>query len=235
MSREEKKSPVGLPKNTSNGSLPSSPVRQLLIVDDNELTCQQLQKVLQANPALKVEYSTNGNKALQALEDAAYSILVTDLRMPELNGMELLRKVQERSLPVTVIVTTGHGSIDEAVQAIRLGAYDFLTKPVDVDHLRLVIDRALRERAMLDELTALRSELKNKYAFQNILSRNPQMHAVFELISNVAYTNTTVLIEGETGTGKEQVARAVHATSHERSGPFVAVNCAALPETLLES
>jgi DNA-binding NtrC family response regulator len=106
---------------------------------------------------------------------------------------------------------------------------------VDVDHLRLVVDRALRERALQDEVVALREQLQTRYSFQNILSKNPRMHAVFELINNVAQTNTTVLIEGETGTGKEQVARALHAASHHSGGPFVPVNCAALPETLLES
>jgi DNA-binding NtrC family response regulator len=209
--------------------------RRLLIVDDNELTCKQLQTLLQADPSLKVDFLVDANKAIKALEQTSYSILLTDLRMPKLNGMDLIRQIQERRLPVTVIVTTGHGSILEAVEAIRLGAYDFLSKPVDVDQLRLVIDRALRERRLQDELATLRMELQSKYAFQNILSKSPRMHAVFELISNVAHTNTTVLIEGETGTGKEQVARAVHATAHNRSGPFVAINCAALPETLLES
>src|SRR5207244_7481197 len=145
------------------------------------------------------------------------------------------KEVQESSLPVTVIVTTGHGSIDEAVQAIRLGAYDFLTKPIDVENLRLVVQRALRERSLQDEVASLRAQLQTRFSFQNILSKNPHMHAVFELINNVAHTNTTVLIEGETGTGKEQVARAIHQASGHRTGPLIAVNCAALPETLLES
>jgi DNA-binding NtrC family response regulator len=143
--------------------------------------------------------------------------------------------VQSRRLPVTIIVTTGHGSIDEAVQAIRLGAYDFLTKPIDVENLRLVIQRALRERALQDEVALLRNQLQSRYSFHNIISKNPHMHQVFELISNVAPTMSTVLIEGETGTGKEQVARAIHYASLHRNGPLVAVNCAALPESLLES
>jgi DNA-binding NtrC family response regulator len=209
--------------------------RHLMIVDDNELTCKQLQHLLQAESSHKVDYFTEAAQALKALEQGPYSLLLTDLRMPKMSGMDLIRQVQERHLPVTTIVTTGHGSINEAVEAIRLGAYDFLTKPVDVEQLRLVIDRALRERSLQDELAALRRELQSKYAFQNILSKNPRMHAIFELISNVGHTNTTVLIEGETGTGKEQVARAVHGASHHREGPFVAINCAALPETLLES
>jgi two-component system, NtrC family, response regulator AtoC len=149
--------------------------------------------------------------------------------------MELIQEIQTRRLPVTVIVTTGHGSINEAVRAIRMGAYDFLTKPIDVDYLRLVVERALRERSLLDEVNSLRLQLKSRHTFNNILSKNAHMHAIFELISNVAGTNTTVLVEGETGTGKEEVARAIHAASPRRSGPLIAVNCAALPETLLES
>jgi DNA-binding NtrC family response regulator len=209
--------------------------RNLLIVDDNELTCKQMQQVLQTATAHKVDFVTDANQALRALEQGVYSVMLTDLCMPKFSGMDLIRQVHERRLPVSIIVTTGHGSINEAVEAIRLGAYDFLTKPVDVEHLELVIDRALRERGLQDELATLRKELQDKFAFHNILSKNPRMHAIFELISNVAHTNTTVLIEGETGTGKEQVARAIHASAHHRAGPFVAVNCAALPETLLES
>lgn len=209
--------------------------RRILIVDDNESACKQLQALLQSNPALEVSFLTDGHQALAELEKNNYSILVTDLRMPKLDGLDLIREIQGRREPVTIIVTTGHGSIDDAVQAMRLGAYDFLTKPIDVEHLRLVIARALRERALLDEVAQLRTQLQTQYTFQNILSKNPRMHAVFELINNVADTNTTILIEGETGTGKEQVACAVHMASHQRNGAFVAVNCAALPETLLES
>jgi DNA-binding NtrC family response regulator len=164
-----------------------------------------------------------------------YSILLTDLRIPRLDGMELIQEVQSRRIPVTVIVMTGHASIDEAVQAMRLGAYDFLTKPLDPEHLRLVIDRALRERSLQDEVVYLREQLRSRYAFQSIISKNPRMHAIFELVNNVANTTTTVLIEGETGTGKEELARAIHQASHVRAGPLVPVNCAALPETLLES
>ena len=156
--------------------------------------------------------------------------------MPRLDGMKLIERIQERKLPVTVVVMTGYGSIDRAVQAVRMGAYDFMSKPVDPEHLRLVVERILRERTLQDEVLQLREQLQDRYAFRGVLSVNPKMHAVFELIRSVAETTTTVLIEGETGTGKEQVARAIHeASSTLRSGPFVAVNCAALPETLLES
>ncbi|HLJ93867.1 MAG TPA: sigma-54 dependent transcriptional regulator [Gemmataceae bacterium] len=231
------------PANDSSTPLSPAPLakdgepvpRRILIVEDNETARRQLQQLLQSDLQLQVDATGDGNKALHDLAEHNYSIVITDLRMPRLDGMELIKEVQQRRLPVTIIVTTGHGSIDEAVQAIRLGAYDFLTKPIDVDHLRLVVQRALRERTLQDEVASLREQLKSRYSFHNILSKNPHMHAVFELISNVAHTNTTVLIEGETGTGKEQVARAIHQASANRTGPLIAVNCAALPETLLES
>jgi DNA-binding NtrC family response regulator len=214
---------------------PPLPARGVLIVEDDEASRNKLQALLQTDAGLRVDTTKDGDQALQKMMENNYSILITDLRMPRLDGMQLLKEVQRRGLPVTVIVTTGYGSIDDAVQAIRMGAYDFLTKPIDVDNLRLVLQRALRDRALQDEVALLRSQLQSRFQFHNVLSKNPRMHAAFELIANVAHTTTTVLIEGETGTGKEQVARAIHQASVGRTGPLVAVNCAALPENLLES
>jgi DNA-binding NtrC family response regulator len=204
-------------------------------VDDNATSRKQLQVMLQSDPALIVDVVAHGAEALKALTERAYSAIITDLRMPQMSGMQLLEEIQKRKLSVAVIVTTGFGSINEAVQAMRLGATDFLTKPVDLEHLRLVLGRALRERALLDEVQMLRERLQSDYSFQNMLSKSPRMHAVFELIGHVADTASTVLIEGETGTGKELVAQAIHDASGRRQGPLVAVNCAAMPETLLES
>jgi DNA-binding NtrC family response regulator len=209
--------------------------RRILVVEDSETTRKQLQHLLEAEFNARVDTAADGTEALEALIERPYSLVLTDLKMPRVDGMELIAEVQKRRLPVTVIVTTGHGSIHEAVQAMRLGAYDFLTKPLDFQHLSLIIERALRERTLQDEVAQLREQLQSRFSFHNILSKNSKMHAVFELISNVAQTGSTVLIEGETGTGKEQVARAIHQSSHVRSGPLVAINCAALPETLLES
>jgi DNA-binding NtrC family response regulator len=213
---------------------PQSLQRRILIADDNELTRQQLQKLLE-DTNIKVDAVSDGAQALKALAAHNYSILITDLRMPNTDGIQLMEEIQKRGLPVTIIITTGHGSIDEAVHAMRQGVYDFITKPVDIQHLLLVVKRALRERVLQDEVTYLREQLQNRYSFQNILSKNPAMHAIFELVNNLAYTMSTVLIEGETGTGKELVARAIHQASQLRDGPMVAVNCAALPENLLES
>src|SRR5262245_53040218 len=209
--------------------------RRILIVEDNDLARRQLQQLLQADPRLHVEATSDGSEALKHLIERNYSIVITDLRMPHLDGMQLIQEVRQCNMPVTVIVTTSHGSIDDAVQAMQQGAYDFLTKPIDLDNLRRVVHQALRERALQDELAQLREQLQSRYSFNRILSKNPHMHAVFELVSNVAHTTSTVLIEGETGTGKEQVARAIHEASQSRTGPLVAVNCAALPESLLES
>jgi DNA-binding NtrC family response regulator len=210
--------------------------RRILIAEDNDVTRRQMQELLQDDVGLQIDVTNNGREALQRLVEQNYSILLTDLKMPQLAGMQLLEEVQKNNLPVTIIVMTDFGSIDRAVQAMRLGACDFLTKPIDPEHLRLVIHRALRERSLQDEVASLREQLRSRFDFQGIISKSPKMHGVFELISNLVHTTTTVLIEGETGTGKEQVARAIHqASSKVRRGPMVAVNCAALPENLLES
>ena len=215
---------------------PPQPTRRILVVEDNEDTRRSFHRMLELSLGVEVDLARDGNQALALLLERPYSIMITDLRMPKLDGMKLLEEVLERRFPVTVIVTTGHGSIDEAVQAMRMGAYDFLTKPPDPEHLCLLVERALRERTLQDELSALRAQIGDRHAFWNILSKCPKMFDIFELIGHISETTTTVLIEGETGTGKEQVARAIHqASAKHRPGPFVAVHCAALPETLLES
>jgi DNA-binding NtrC family response regulator len=210
--------------------------RRVLIADDSSITREQLRELLAADPGLEVDTVANGQAALDALADKNYSLFLTDLKMPHMDGMELIERIQQQRVPVTVIVMTGFGSIDQAVQAIRLGAYDFLTKPIDPDHLRLVIERALSLRKMQDELGALRERLQEQYSFQDMLSKSPRMHQIFELINHVAETTSTVLIHGETGTGKERVAEAIHkASAGHRKGEMVAVNCAAFNENLLES
>jgi DNA-binding NtrC family response regulator len=212
------------------------PLKQrILLVEDNDAAREDLRQLIEKALGVVVDTAADGAAALEALGERTYSILLTDLRMPGIDGLELIEEVRKSRMPVTVIVTTGHGSIDGAVQAMRLGATDFLTKPIDLDHLRLVLERALRERQLQDEVASLREQLEGRYAFQNIISKSPRMHAVFELIGHLGPTTSTVLIEGETGTGKEVVARAIHQASSLRHGPLVAVNCAAIPETLLES
>jgi DNA-binding NtrC family response regulator len=208
--------------------------RKVLVVDDDPYLTTQLRKLLESDE-LSVDTVSSAQEALTALGSADYSVLITDLRMPGMGGMDLIREVSQRRLLVTTIVTTAFGSIDRVVEAMRLGAYDFLTKPIDPTNLRLVMDRALRQRALQDEVLRLRQQLKESYSFNNIISRNPKMHGIFELVRHIAGTKSTVLVEGETGTGKELIAKAIHYSSEDRHGNLVAVNCAALPETLLES
>jgi DNA-binding NtrC family response regulator len=210
--------------------------RKLLIADDNEQIRDSLRLLLEADGAFQVDTIGDGRSALAALLEKNYNIFLTDLRMPGLDGMSLVEQLRQKQIPVTTIVMTGFGSIDQAVKAVRLGAYDFLPKPVDIDHLKVVLDRASRERALQDEVVQLREHLRREYDFQGVISRSPRMHEVFQLVKSVASRASTVLIEGETGTGKERIARAIHEASRTfRTGEFVAVNCAALAENLLES
>lgn len=209
--------------------------RRILLAEDREQTHGAVKQLLESTPHVHVDTVADGRSALRALTEQNYSIFLTDLNVPGVGGMELMEEIHQRNLQVATIVMTSHGSIDQAVQAMRLGAYDFLVKPIDPQHVRMVVQRVLRDRKLQDEVSYLREQLQSQYSFRNIISKSPRMHAVFELISNVAQSNTTVLIEGETGTGKEQVALAIHQASQVRTGPMIAVNCAALPENLLES
>src|SRR5262249_30743932 len=181
-------------------------------------------------------YDTRGAAGARSPAQELLQYFLTDLKMPHLDGMQLIEEIQKQNIPVTVIVMTGYGSVEGAVQAIRMGAYDFLTKPLDIERLQLIVRRALSDRALRDEVVYLREQLEEHKAFREIISKSPRMHAILELVNNIAHTTTTVLLEGETGTGKEMIARAIHrASASLRSGPMVALNCAALPETLLES
>jgi two-component system response regulator AtoC len=214
----------------------ASTERRILIAENEDDARETLKDLLQMSLGLPVDAVADGAAALNRLKETPYSILVTDLRMPKLHGLKLIEAIVEQRIPVTVIVTTGHGGVTEAVHAMRLGAYDFLIKPADPQHLCLLVQRALKERELQDEVLYLRKQLGERQAFRDVLSKSPMMHEVFELIGHVADTPSTVLILGETGTGKEQIARALHqASAATRPGLFVAINCAALPETLLES
>jgi DNA-binding NtrC family response regulator len=209
---------------------------RLLIAEDNELVGRQLKTCLEADPGVRVDITRDGKQALDALENNYYSIFLTDLQMPHLGGLQLIHEIAKRAIPVTTIVMTGHGSIDSAVEAMQAGAYDYFTKPLELDRLRLVVRRVLKEREQRDELVYLREELQSRDAFKHIVSKSQKMNAILELVNTIARTNTTVLIEGETGTGKELIARAIHqASASVRPGPLVPVHCAALPENLLES
>ena len=163
------------------------------------------------------------------------SLVLTDLRLPGISGLDLIREIRERELPVTVIVMTGYATVESAVEAMKLGAYDLILKPIDTIRLEVVVNQALEDRRLIDEVADLRSRLRKKYAYHNLLGRSPRMAEVFERVARVASSSCNVLVTGETGTGKELVAQAIHFSDVTRRGPLVAVNCAALPEHLLES
>ncbi|MBX9628401.1 MAG: sigma 54-interacting transcriptional regulator, partial [Gemmataceae bacterium] len=213
-----------------------APPQRVLVVEDLADTRESLQTLLRLQLKLEVDVAEDGAAALKLLGERPYSLVITDLRMPKVDGMKLIHEIQARRLPCTVIVTTGNGGVPEAVEAMKMGAYDFLVKPPDPQRLVLLCRRALRERLLQDEVAALREQVHGHHSFLNVLSKSPKMFDVFETVSHIADTTSTVLIIGETGTGKEQVARAIHdASIDQRPGQFVPVNCAAFNENLLES
>jgi DNA-binding NtrC family response regulator len=224
------------PEKAAQEAPPVHAPQRILVVEDLPDTRESLQALLKLGLKLEIDTAEDGSQALTMLGERPYSLVITDLKMPKLGGIKLIHEIQEKKLPSTVIVTTGHGSVADAVEAMKLGAYDFLIKPPDPQRLILLAKRALRERALQDEVIALREQVHGRHTFLNVLSKSPKMYDVFELISQISDTTSTVLITGETGTGKEQVARAIHEASIEqRPGQFVPINCAAFNENLLES
>ena len=209
--------------------------RRILIVDDSESTCRQVSQLL-ARPDRRIKVAHDGTAALEWLVEGNFSLVLTDLVLPCIHGLDLIREIRQRELPVTVVVMTGHASIDSAVEAMKLGAYDYLSKPIDPFRLEVVIEQALKDRTLRDEVAALRSGLSKRFAFHRLLGGGPAMRDVFARLARAAASDCTVLISGETGTGKDLAAQALHDSDPRRVGePFLAVNCASLPETLLES
>jgi len=208
--------------------------RRILVVDDSELTCQQLSQLL-ADDDRQITIATDGTSALEWLVENPCSLVLTDLRLPGISGLDLIREIRARDLPVTVIVMTGYATVESAVEAMKLGAYDLIQKPLDNIRLDVLVNQALEDRRLIDEVAALRRRLKKQNAYHNLVGRSPRMIEVFERVARVASSSCNVLVTGETGTGKELVAQAIHTSDVIRHGPLVAVNCAALPEPLLES
>src|SRR5216117_1096970 len=177
----------------------------------------------------------SASKAVEQLDSIAPQVLIADIKMETMTGFDVLRHVREHHRQTAVILITAYGTVETAVEAMKMGAYDYVTKPFKIDELQLTVQRALDYQAALRENVYLRKELKNRYRFENIIGTSGRMHSVYNLISKVADTDSTVLIIGESGTGKELVARGLHFNSNRQHHPFVAINCSALPENLLES
>ena len=207
---------------------------RILLIDDSPDILANLSEYLR-NEGYEVETSADGEKALSMIERKFFDIILTDLMMPNLNGMEVLKYVTENSRDSICMILTGYGTIKNAVEAVKLGAFDYLTKPVKMDEILITLKRALEFRDLKRENQNLKNQLKRKYKFENIIGDSEKMHRIFETIEKVADTDSTILILGESGTGKELIAKAIHYNSYRREGPFVPVNCAAIPSELLES
>ena len=207
---------------------------RILVVDDEEIVIRSCLRIL-GDGEYQVEAVRDGREALRKIEENPHDVMILDIMMPNMDGLEVLRRVKEAHPNVEVIMVTGLSEIDTAVRAMKLGAFDYLSKPFEPDELKLLVQRALERRQLLQENLNLRTEVSSKYRFENIIGSSPQMQAVYRLIAQCAPTNSTVLLTGESGTGKEVVARAIHYNSLRKDKPFVPVDCNSLSENLLES
>lgn len=208
-------------------------MKEVLIVDDELATRESLRMILKKKYALTL--ASSGEEALSILTKQQPDVILLDIIMPGLDGLATLQKIREANNSLQVIMVTATKTVKTAVEAMKLGAFDYLTKPFNVDEILLIVEKALQEQELRKENKRLKFELDNKYKFANIIGKSKPMQKVFELIQQMADRNTTVLISGESGTGKELVARAIHFNGPRHNQPFVALNCAAIPESLIES
>ena len=205
----------------------------LLVEDKNELRAM-LRKALE-RAGYSVDEAPDGAAAIQKVRARRYLLVITDLKMPGASGIDVLRATKQADSTIPVILLTAFGSVEEAVTAMKDGAFDFLQKPVDLDHLKLLVQRAARQQELLRENLLLREEYAARYGFPRIVGEHPAIREVSQQIQRIAATDSTVLLLGESGTGKELFARAIHHLSNRRDQPFVALNCAAIPEGLVEN
>ena len=196
---------------------------------------QEFLQILLQRDGHDVSACGSASEALVALEADDWDLVISDIRMPGMSGLELLDQVRRIAAETTVILITAHGTTESAVEAMKHGAYDYLTKPCSVDEIRLVVEKALEKRDLSHENRRLRQQLRDQTAFPTIVGKSSRMQEIFALVRQVAPTRANILITGESGTGKELVARAIHNLSERHDAPFVAVNCGAIPENLLES
>jgi DNA-binding NtrC family response regulator len=207
---------------------------RILIVDYERIIIDSCLRILR-NDDYQLEAVQDGLEALRKIDENQYDIVILDIMMPKIDGLEVLRRVREGHPDIDVIMITGLSQIETAVKSMKLGAFDYLPKPFDPDELKLVVHRALERRRLLAENLNLKTEVGAKYRFENVIGASPQMQSVFRLLAKCAPTNSTVMLTGESGTGKELIARAIHYNSLRKDKPFVAVDCNALSENLLES
>ncbi len=210
-------------------------MKKILVVDD-DMAMGEMCKELLKSKGYASDVVTSGNEAIEKVSrDGIYTIILADLVMPDIDGIEVLKRVKQQNPNIDVVVMTSYGTVTNAVEAMKLGASDYITKPFKRDELIIIIEKILQLQRLEGEVDRLRSELGEKYKFGSIIGESPKIKKIYEIISNVSNTEANILIQGETGTGKELVARAIHYNSARKDYPFVKVDCAALAETLLES
>lgn len=207
----------------------------ILIVDDEIDLCQNLSELLEEEEKYNVSIANNGKEGLIKIKEEIPDLVLLDIKMPEMNGIEILEKIKAINKDTLVIMLTAYQTVDSAVKSMKLGAYDYITKPFEFEKLKISIERALHTRDLSQELISLRHQLRDKFSFKNIIGRSDKIKEVLYKIEKVAPTNATVLIRGESGTGKELIAKTIHQYSPRKDKPFIAVDCAGLPETLIES
>ncbi len=208
--------------------------QRVLVVDDEE-NLRHMLKVLLGKEGYQVEQAADGTEALAMASRGSYAFILCDIKMPVLDGAGFLRQATAAGVTGTFIMMSAYGTVDTAIECMKLGAYDYISKPFKNDEILLVLRKAEERERLKSENRRLREEMKKEYSFSGIIGKNPRMQEIFSLVGKVCDYKTTVLILGESGTGKELIARAVHYNSRRRNAPFVAVNCGAIPETLLES
>jgi two-component system response regulator HydG len=210
-------------------------MKQKILIVDDELSHRQMLEAVLSTEGYEIQQAEDGESAIMAVEERFYDLILMDVRMSGVGGIEASKKIKEISPGIPIIIMTAYASVNTAVDALKSGAYDYLTKPLDIDELKILVDKALRHRQLEQENLYLKEQLRDRFNFSNIIGRSLEMKKLLETVALVAPTEATVLILGESGTGKELIANAVHQNSPRKDRPFIEVNCAALPETLLES
>lgn len=208
--------------------------KKILVVDDEDIIRESISFILQKE-GYSVEVAENGSVAYQKVQDEPYDLVISDIEMPEMKGIELLEKIVRLNLQTSVIMITAYGSLETAIRALRAGAADYLLKPLDFDELTVKVARVFQLKELVNENQLLKHELHRQYDFSNIIGKSKKMENIFRMIRAVSETESTVLITGNSGTGKELVAKAIHFNSKRKNKPFIAVNCGAISETLIES
>lgn len=207
---------------------------RLLIVEDEETLCESLKRVL-IKDGYEVDAVNSAESALKKSEEVAYDLIITDIMLPGIDGIELLRRIKEKFPEQIIIVVTAYASIETAVGALRAGAYDYVIKPIIHEEIKRIVRNALRQRDLMAENFILRKQIEERYDFEKIIGRSKEITSLIDEVKKIANSKSNVLLLGETGTGKELIARAIHYNSMRQDKPFVPINCSAIPENLLES